>query len=263
LQVAERNGRKAAFGPLGFVAGPSQRRLRIAYSTRDLMGLEPEPEVKAATDAVARLCEDLGHTVEEVAPPFEGEEAVQHFVAYWAAGPAKLVRYFWLLRLKTLYRYRLADAFEPWTMGLAEWFNTGESQRPGLVRRAQSFFQMVDRLFADFFTLYDVHLTPVMRKRPARLGEYAPTVPFKDLLDGCVAQITYTPLHNAIGTPAMSVPLSMSSDGLPIGSQFATRAGDERTLLELAYELEEALPWAGRWPAMSGGNALPHPSAGA
>ncbi|MBW2372357.1 MAG: amidase, partial [Deltaproteobacteria bacterium] len=57
----------------------------------------------------------------------------------------------------------------------------------------------------------------------------------------------YTPQHNAAGTPAMSVPLSMSASGLPIGSPFAARAGDERTLLELAYQLEAARPWADRW----------------
>jgi amidase len=46
----------------------------------------------------------------------------------------------------------------------------------------------------------------------------------------------------------MSVPLFMSSDGLPIGSQFGARSGDERRLFELAYELEQAQPWADRWP---------------
>ena len=57
----------------------------------------------------------------------------------------------------------------------------------------------------------------------------------------------YTPQHNAAGTPAMSVPLSMSPSGLPIGSQFASGVGRERTLLELAFELEQARPWADRW----------------
>ena len=47
----------------------------------------------------------------------------------------------------------------------------------------------------------------------------------------------------------MSVPLGWSMDGLPIGSQFIARHGDEQTLLELAYELEIAQPWADRRPA--------------
>ena len=57
----------------------------------------------------------------------------------------------------------------------------------------------------------------------------------------------YTPAHNAAGTPAMSVPLALSPAGLPIGSQFSAGVGRERTLLELAYQLEQARPWADRW----------------
>ena len=47
-----------------------------------------------------------------------------------------------------------------------------------------------------------------------------------------------------MGTPAISLPLSWSAEGLPIGSMFTAKYGQERTLLELAYELEEAQPWA-------------------
>jgi amidase len=49
----------------------------------------------------------------------------------------------------------------------------------------------------------------------------------------------------------MSVPLAWSPAGLPIGSQFAARRGEEATLLGLAYELEAARPWAGRWPRLA------------
>jgi amidase len=51
--------------------------------------------------------------------------------------------------------------------------------------------------------------------------------------------------------PAMSVPLTWNDAKLPIGSQFAAKVGDERTLLELAYELEQARPWAGNWAPCS------------
>ena len=49
----------------------------------------------------------------------------------------------------------------------------------------------------------------------------------------------------------MSVPLNLSDEGLPIGSQFAARAGNERLLLQLAYQLEEAQPWKDSWPPLS------------
>lgn len=232
------------------VTGPSPRRLRIAFSTRTFLGTQAEPEVKAAIEDVARLCESLGHHVEEAAPVLAGEEAVTHFLAFWAAGPAMLVKNFWLIRLKTWCATAKANVLEPWTLGLADWFLAEERKGPGLMLRAERFFEVVGRELDGFFDRYDVHLTPVLRRLPPRLGELAPTVPFETLLARCVDHIAYTPLHNAVGTPAMSVPLSISPSGLPIGSQFAARRGDERTLLHLAYELEAAKPWAGRWPPL-------------
>jgi amidase len=103
-----------------------------------------------------------------------------------------------------------------------------------------------------FFSHYDVYLTPVLRRLPPKIGELAPTVPFEKLLADCIDLIAYTPLYNAAGIPAMSVPLSMSESGLPIGSQFGAKAGNERVLLELAYELEQARPWTNRSPSNIG-----------
>jgi amidase len=60
----------------------------------------------------------------------------------------------------------------------------------------------------------------------------------------------FTPIANFTGQPAMSVPLSMSSDGLPIGSHFFGRYGDEGTLFCLAAQLERARPWIGRKPSL-------------
>jgi amidase len=95
---------------------------------------------------------------------------------------------------------------------------------------------------------YDAWLTPVLASPPVGLGELAPTVDFKTLADRVTHYALYTAIHNVAGTPAMSAPLGMSQDGLPIGSQFAAAKGREDLLYALAYELEAAQPWATRTP---------------
>jgi amidase len=61
--------------------------------------------------------------------------------------------------------------------------------------------------------------------------------------------MSYTPIANATGQPAMSVPLSWNDAGLPIGVHFTGRYADEATLFRLAAELEIAAPWREKRPS--------------
>lgn len=231
--------------PVGFVEGPSKRRLKIGFSTINGKGEAAHPEVRGALEGAAALCESLGHTVVDATLPVDGEEFEYHFISVWASLPATLEANAWLIGLSQLRWIRAADVLEPWTLGLAK---LHEARGADSVEQAVAYFQHIVRAYDRFFEQHDIQLTPVLREPPIRLGEQAPDVPFETLLELVASYSSYTPPHNAAGTPAMSVPLSMSSQDLPIGSQFAAPVGGERTLLELAYELEQARPWADRWP---------------
>ena len=63
-------------------------------------------------------------------------------------------------------------------------------------------------------------------------------------MDRILDWVAFTPWQNATGDPAVSLPLATTAAGLPQGMMFTAGAGAEATLLELAYELEEAAPWA-------------------
>ena len=113
------------------------------------------------------------------------------------------------------------------------------------------------RQVTEWMSSVDLLLTPVTSTPPPKLGYlFDPTQGYEVMSRRVFDFLPYTPVQNALGMPAMSVPLGMSPDGLPIGSHFIARAGDERTLFKLAYELEQAKPWADRWAPHS---AAEHP----
>lgn len=92
-------------------------------------------------------------------------------------------------------------------------------------------------------------LTPVVRTPVYKIGMRDQAKFSYEELEGILRDyVAYTALHNICGSSAMSVPLHWDSNGLPLGSQFAARTGGEATLLSLAYELEQARPWAGKKP---------------
>jgi amidase len=93
-----------------------------------------------------------------------------------------------------------------------------------------------------------VVMSPVLASPPPPIGFIGPDVAFDTLIQRLIEYVGYTPYHNVVGAPAMSVPLHWTESGLPVGTQFWSRVGDEGLLFQLAYQLEAAQPWAWRTP---------------
>ena len=251
LNASEVKGTGAALAPTGFVDGPSKKRLKIAFSTRTLTGGDAAADVRSATRRAAALCADLGHDVEEFTGALVGPEFLDNFLTIWASGAYGLVNN---ARLIGLMQGRWIDRekmLEPWTLGLADMFERRRDKDPDVMQKAIAYTNEVVATYVAFFEDYDVMLTPVLRRTPLLIGEQGSAKSFEALYDDVLDYVPYTPQYNVSGSPAISLPLYTSAKGLPIGSQFATRVGGEATLLHLAYELENALPWAGRWPETS------------
>jgi amidase len=225
--------------PVGFISGPSKKRLKIALVLEALNGKQPHPEVEKAIRSTAKLCEKLGHKIEEVKPDINGAEFTDAFTGLWASGTVRLEQQAeqWLGK-----GTKLEDVLEPWTLGLIEL-----AKRRGVQacwQKAIAEFGKTAASVEKLFQTYDVILSPALRNPPHKIGWHDPRVEFNTLLARVFDDVGYTPLHNACGTPAMSAPLYWTPDGLPVGSQFAAWRGGEATLLHLAYELEAARPWA-------------------
>lgn len=230
--------------PVGLVAGPSSRRLRIAMFAAGGTGRPVDPEVVAATEAAARLCEDLGHSVSPVRLPFS-QDVEDAFLLYWAATAHAIVAT-WesMTNLK-----RNGLAFEPLTLGLVRHFEARRDRLPEAIARLQAARPQFDAMFEAA----DVLLSPVLAAPPVKLGWLDVRLDFEDGLERLLNYAQFTGLYNMVGAPAISLPLAMSASGLPIGVMFGAKVGDEKTLLELSYELEQAAPWSARRPPRFGG----------
>ena len=238
--IAQRTDPSAPYAPIDFVEGPSDRRLRIGFFTKNTFGTEAHPDVKASIENSAALCASLGHDVEATEVDFEGEAFFDHFLNLWSSIPAGIVQQALARGLDP------QDVLEPVTLGMAEYFS---SASPNAIPAAVDFFEGYSARIDAQLASFDVLLSPVLRRPPIPIGEQAGTLPFDQVFDPLIDYVSYTPVWNATGHPGMSVPLGWSSDGLPIGSQFIAGYGEERLLIELAYELEAAQPWADKRPA--------------
>jgi len=234
----------ASPGATSPVTGPSERRLRIALVMEGMDHRAPHPAVAEAVRRTAELCEGLGHTVEEIARPTEDApilfalmEVLWPFLGREAVDQAQSEHPGRLLE----------DLLEPWAIALAEHC---DKVTPAALESAFTTLARAPEVAQAFFKRYDVMLTPTLAEPAVLTGELAPTLPRAALLERFIRFSPYTPLQNMAGSPAISLPLFTTHDGLPVGSMFAADRGGDRTLLALAHELEAALPWADRWPAI-------------
>lgn len=242
--MTENTAADRAFAPIGLVTGPSTRRLRIKLDVTNATGRAPDDEVAAIMAQTADLCRRLGHTIVEARTPIDGAQFSADFILLWAEGAAEVVD---MVRRQAGDAAPLDQLLEPLTLELAAHFHAqgAAAFAPALAR-----LRAVEAQYASVFADADVHLTPVLAKPPVALGTINPErgmATFATLSD----YVGYTPLQNVAGGPAISLPMGWSASGLPIGAQFCAAMGQERTLLELAYELEQAQPWAHRRPGVN------------
>ncbi|HEY1560846.1 MAG TPA: amidase family protein [Caulobacteraceae bacterium] len=230
--------------PYGDEVGASPGRLKIAFSAETPREREIDPEVRDALLATADLLRRLGHDVEERGL---GIDYLSFYRETGRAGSAAFAADVdrWIERIG---REPQEDEFEPLT-----WASLNAGRR---VTGAQAMQSMIDRRLWGrrinaFFETCDVYLTPVMGMPPPPIG-WIDTVALepREVNRRQAQAFPYTPPFNVSGQPSMSVPLAMSSAGLPIGMMFTGRYADEATLFRLAGQLEKEAPWKDRRPAV-------------
>ncbi len=225
--------------------GKNPGKLRIAYLTRTPQGDAYSNDcLEALLDSV-KLCAELGHEMIEFKPDFDVAGLSRAFMTIWAAGCASTVTGISFVSGREPAR----DQYENVTWGLYE---MGRQFTAGDYLFAVQSIQRICRSIEAYFQKYDLVMTPVLGEPPVEIGTF--DSPDDDLLKGLRRTsefVPFTPIANAMGNPAMSVPLCWNGQGLPIGIHFIGRYGDEATLFRLAAQLEKARPWKKRRPPVS------------
>jgi amidase len=198
------------------------RPLRVRVATRSPM-VETHPEIRAAVTRAARHLEELGHHVEEGTLP---EGTLEEFLPLWQ----HLIASIPLARLSRA---------QPITRWLAE---------PGRALRGEDMVvlqrQMAARLLRELGDA-DVWLTPTVAVPPPRIGAFAGR-PAAEAFAAAAKLGAFTGGFNVTGHPAASVPLGLTSEGLPMGVQVVGPLLGDDVVLAVSRQLEEAMPWRAR-----------------
>ncbi|MBC7191524.1 amidase family protein [Marinobacter sp.] len=232
------------------------RKLRIGLFTSSPYDTPVAQECIDAVEEAARILENLGHEVEYARPEIDGMALARCYMALYFGEVSTLVR-----KARGELGARDQD-FELDTRLLCE---LGESlPLPEYVQRRQQWNDFA-RALGAFFESYDMYLCPTTGQMPAGIGELDTplylrfgarvtmalkagkllhkTGQVEQMILDSLARTPFTQLANLTGTPAMSVPTHWTAAGMPVGVQFGAAHGGEDRLLQLAAQLEEAVPW--------------------
>jgi amidase len=221
---------------VGHVEGPNERRLRIGLLLDSVNGVRTDDETRATVQATATLLEKLGHEIVEVQAPV-GQRFIADFSHYWAMLAFSVQKFGRRLYSKDFD----ASQLDPLTNYLAKRFLRQVWRTPGAI----SGLRKTTAQYAAAFdtTGIDAVLSPTLCHTTPRIGYLSPDVEFPEMFERLMNYVGFTPLQNASGAPGISVPGGLTAEGLPIGIHLGARHGHERTLLELAYELEAERPF--------------------
>jgi amidase len=193
-----------------------------------------DEDVKSSVLAAARSCEELGHKVESLSCPFTAQ-VVDDFLLYWGFAA-------WLQKVTArimLHRGFDSAKLEPWSLRMAQTFLEQPRGCAEAILRLRGF----QATYAEWFRRFDVLMCPTVASAALPIGHLATDFPYETVRARLRTFTPFTPIQNASGAPAISLPLGRSASGLPIGVQFAAACGEDALLLSLALSLEEHSPW--------------------
>ena len=213
--------------------------LRIAWSP-DLGDAPVDSEVAEAAHRAAMTFEELGAQVET--PDFRPDDYEAVFDTFFT--------YFCVRGFVTH-----GDLLEDQAGLLTDYYR--EHLELGQRTTAKQYFDALTnanryRAYVDdFFTRYDLLLTPTLAVPAFEIGKEPDTIGGRGVVHRMLGYTPFTYLFNMTGNPAATAPCGFSGDGLPIGLHIVGAREDEETVLAASAAFEQARPWAGKRPRVS------------
>ncbi|OWV31326.1 amidase [Halomonas campaniensis] len=268
--LLEHTNGMAASGPYpvlketGYVAALSVQSppLRIAFSLGEPLsrglGTTLSCEVRLAVEKAATALAAMGHEVEWCDPPVDGEALADSYLTLYLGHLAADLT--WVSQQTGVPVHKLD--IEPSTRAIGR-LGTKLSARD--YELAKRYWHMAAEQMSRFHQRYDVLIMPVAADSAPKIGELYPSVArermmgllaipglpslalkagmLKRLAVDALSRTPYTQLANLTGQPAMSVPMHVAANGLPVGVQVVGRLGEDKQLLQLAAAMEQNETW--------------------
>ncbi|WAA12515.1 amidase [Fervidibacillus halotolerans] len=237
---------------------PLKKTLRIAYSTKSPVDTPVSDEAKKAVEKIVKWLDRQGHIIEERELPIDGIQLMKDYYIMNSGEMNATAR-----SLEKAFGRVLTEndmEIESWVLHVA-----GKSLSAAEYAESLASWDLAAEKMANFHRHFDFFITPATAFPAPKVGELTHS---KDaqlelqknianaskeeqqqiIYDMFLPSLTYTPftqLANLTGQPAMSVPIHVTADGLPIGVQVMTQKGEEHRLLQLAAQVEQTDLWIG------------------
>jgi amidase len=193
-------------------------------------------DVGQAVDLAAKLLADLGHeVVDDPAPLDWDDELREHLQVVVTASVAATAR--------RLPHQELLAPYTRWCLEVAA------SRTAADFLAAQTALAAAASRHLALAAHVDVVLSPVTSQPAVPIGWFEQDGAGESCGQRMLAWSAWTPWANLTGQPAVSLPLHVTADGLPVGVQLTgARVGDDAQVLRLSAQLEHAAPFADRHP---------------
>jgi amidase len=230
--------------PYAMAIATPPAKLRIALCTKSWSGTPIDPEVLAAANETGQRLQSLGHEVIEAGPIFDYAPYLDAQKVIWAAFTAQSLDEL----AGTMGRKIDEKQLQSTTLAV---YNYGKTVSGAQLISALGVYDQVTRKVGEFLATVDLLVTPTCPILPEPIGTHNPARPGMSIdrfFDDLAPKETFSALFNGTGSPALSLPLGQSKQGLPIGIQFVAAFGRENLLLRIAAVLEQEVRWQERRP---------------